>query len=580
MKRILLWTLVAVAVPIASWVRPADAKDLKQVVTVSFSGYDDLMQGVGMIGKIAGMPGLPLMLEAQVQQAGVGEALKGLDKKLPWVVALKIDEDGEEFAVQGFLPIRDVKSMIKALPMPVEPEDAGDGVLELKAPDRSIYVKQHGAWAVVSDKKAAVVDAPGDPVKAAGGIHEKYHLGARVSVNNIPEALRRKFLEMVAFSVQAGLQQMPGESAEQFAARSKMLQQAVEQMKTTVNDLDALTLGVKLDEATSSAYLEFTTTLLADSASAKKLAKAGEVRTQFAGLVAPDAAMTLHAAQQLDAADIAQAKANMAALRANALAEIEKQGLPEDQAKLAKQLAGDMMDVVEKTLDSGKLDFAASLKLKPKAFTLVGGMQIAEGGKLESVIKRLVEQVGKENPGAASLFKLNAEEHDGVRFHVLSVPINMIEEADAREKLGGLVGDKLDVVIGIGDTKLYLAMGRDAAASLKKAIESRGSSAKPLPPAEFSVALADLLQFAASVAEDNQKQNLQMVAKILQSSPGKDHVKITGSPIPNGVRVRLTAEEGVLKAAGMAGMMVGGPAMMGGPAAKSKKKTPRGGDDQ
>ena len=580
MKRILLWTFVAVALLITSWVRPADAKDLKQVVTVSLSGYDSLMQGVGMVGQLAGMPGLPLLLDAQIQQAGVGEALKSLDKKKPWLLAVKIDEDGEEYAVQAFLPTADVKKLINSLPMPVETQDAGDGVLELKAPDRSVFVKQHGAWAVVSDKKDSVRDAPEDPVKAAEGMHELYHLGARVSVKNIPDALRRKFLDMVAFSVQAGLQQMPGESEEQFAARSKMLRQGVEQMKTTVNDLDAVTLGVKLDSATSSAYLELTTTLRPDSASAKRLATAGKARTQFAGLITPDSAVSIHAAQQLDSADIDQAKANMASLRANALAEIEKQGLPEEQAKLAKKLAGDLMDVVAKTLDAGKVDFAASLKLQPKVFSLVAGMQIAAGDKLESVIKQLVAEVGKDNPAAAGLIKLDAEKHGGVRFHVLSVPISMMDDAEGRKKLGALVGDNLDMVIGISDTKLFLAMGRDAAASLKKAIDSKGPTEKPLPPAEISLALADIFQFAASVAEESQKQNLQMVAKILQSSPGKDHVRLTASQVPNGVQIRLTAEEGVLKAAGMAGMILGGPAMKGGPAAKAKKKASRGGDDQ
>ncbi len=579
MKRLLVRTLVAVALPIVFWVHPADAKDLKQVVTVSFAGYDQLMQGVGMIGKLAGMPGLPLLLEAQIQQqAGVAEALKTLDKKQPWVLVVKIDEDGEDYAIQGFLPIRDVKSALKALPLPAEPEDAGDGALELKAPNQSIFVKQHGAWTVVSNKKESVLDAPADPVAATGGMHEKYHLGVRASISNIPEGLRRKFLELMAFSVQAGLQQMPGESEDQFAARSKMLQQATEQVKTTLNDLDALTLGIKLDEASSSAYVEFTTTLVPNSVSAKRLAKTGQVQTQFAGLLSPDAAMKVHVAQQLDAADIAQAKSNMAGLRANALAEIEKQGLPEDQAKLAKQLAGDLMDVAEKTLDGGKLDFAASVNLKPNAFLLLVGMQIAEGGKLESVIKQLIEQVGEENPAAARLFKLNAEEHGGVRFHVLSIPVEMIEEADTRQKLRALVGDNVDTVIGIGETKLYLAMGRNAAASLKEAIERRVSTGKPLPPAEISLALADVLQFAASVAEDDQKQQFEMIAKVLASSPGKDHVKIAASPVSNGVQIRLTAEEGVLKAIGMAGLMNIGPAMMGGPAAKGKKKAPFGGN--
>jgi hypothetical protein len=392
--------------------------------------------------------------------------------------------------------------------------------------------------------------------------------------------LRKKFLDILTFATQAGLQQMPGESDEQFAARSKMLQQAMEQMKTTLNDLDALTIGVKLDEATSSVYLEYELTMVPDSPSAKKIAKASGAKTQFAGVLAPDAAATLHATQQLDSADIAQVKGNVAMLRANALAELEKQGLPEEQAKLARQLATDLMDVIEKTLDGGKMDFAASLKMAPKAVTFIAGMQIAEGTKLESVIKQLLEQVAKDNPDAAKLFTLNAEKHEGVRFHVLSAPVSMIEDADAREKMGSMVGENLTLVIGIAENKLYLAGGRDAAKSLKQAIDrSKAGGEKAIAPFEISVAFGPIARFATTVAEAEQKQVLAMLGKILEGAEGKDHFKITATPISNGVRVRLEAEEGILKAAGIVPMMMGGQAMMGRPAPKAKKKAAKS-DDQ
>jgi hypothetical protein len=73
------------------------------------------------------------------------------------------------------------------------------------------------------------------------------------------------------------------------------------------------------------------------------------------------------------------------------------------------------------------------------------------------------------------------------------------------------------------------------------------------------------------VAEGNEKQTAAMLSKMLESAPGKDHVKITATPIPNGIQVRLQVEEGILKAAGIVPMMMGGPAMMGRPGAKAKR---------
>ena len=581
MKRILLWTLTVAMVFGVTRVSPAQKKDLKQFVTVSFAGYDELMKAAATIGNLAGMPGLPKMAEMNLQGMGAADALTTLDKKQPWVVLGKIDEAGSEFAVQAFLPTSDVKKLVKALPMLGEPGDAGDGVLEINTPARRLYVKQHGAWAVLSDNKLLVLDATEDPVKSLGGMHEKYLLGVNFSVKSIPEAVRAKFLEGMTGAMQMGLQKLPDESDEQFAARSKMLQQAIQQVKTTIGDLDALTLGIKVDEATSSAYLEYAMTVLPGSASAKKLAKAGAARTEFAGVLLPDAAATIHATQQLDPADIEQLKANLAVLRTNAMAALEKEGLTEEQLKQAKQLAGDLMDVVDKTLAGGTMDFAAALKLAPKALTAVAGARIAEGTKLQSALKQLVEQVAKDEPEAAKLVKLDAEQHEGVHFHVVSVPLSMIDE-DVPEKLGPLVGETFDVVIGIGDTSLYLAAGRDASKTLKKAIDgSKAGGGKSLPPVQFSVAAGAIARFVAAVAEGEEKQPAEMVAKILEGSEGKDHVRLAAAPVPNGMKIRLTAEEGVLKALGIIPMMAGGPGMMAPPGAKVRtpKKAAKSADE-
>ncbi len=564
MKRILLWTLTAAMVFGIARVCPAQKKDMKQFVTVAFAGYDELMKGATTIGKLAGMPMLPQMLEMNLQTLGAADAVTALDKKQPWIVAVKTDEDGTQFAVQAFVPTGDVKKVLDALPMLGSPEDAGDGVLQINAPPGPLFIKQHGAWAVLSNEKQFVTEAPADPVKSLDGLHENFLLAVNVSVKSVPQAVRTKFFEGMTAAMQIGLQQMPGESEEQFAARRKMLQQTIQQIRTTIGDLDALTVGVKVDDATSSAYLEYAVTAVPGSASAKKMAKASSAKTEFAGVLLPDAAVLFNATQQLDAADIEQVKSNLTVLRNNAMTELEKQGLPDEQLKQAKQLAGDLMDVLQKTLEGGTMDAAASMKLAPKAMTFVAGARIAQGAKLESAVKQLVEQVANDEPEAAKLIKLNAEEHGGVRFHVVSVPLAL----DAQEKLGPLVGDTFDIVIGIGETSLYLAAGRDASQTLKKAIDgSKAGGDKSLPPVQFSVAGGPIARFVAAVGDDDAKMPAQMIAKILEDSAGKDHVKLAAVPIPNGVKVRITAEEGILKALGIIPMMAaGGKAMMGAPA--------------
>jgi len=141
---------------------------------------------------------------------------------------------------------------------------------------------------------------------------------------------------------------------------------------------------------------------------------------------------------------------------------------------------------------------------------------------------------------------------------------------DGGEKLAALVGQTMDVVVGISDDSLYLAAGRDAAKTLKQAIDaSKAGAGKALPPMQLSLAAGAIAQFVAAIGDEDVKPGAEMVAKMLEGSAGKDHVKLTATQIPNGAQVRLEVEEGLLKLAGAIPAMAGGM-MPGGPPAVKK----------
>ena len=557
MRRRLLWILV-VAMSLGSaqygW---AQKKELKQFVTVSFSGYDDLMKGASVIGKLVGFP-VQQATEAQLQMLGAADALNSLDKKRPWIMAVKTDAEGNEFVFQLFIPTSDLKKVLKALPMLGEPADGGEGVLEISSPGRVVFAKQHGDWAVIADSKPSVVDANEDPVKSAGDMPQKYQLGVCLAAKEIPDALKQRVFGLLTMFTQMGVQKMPNETEEQFAARSKMTQQAVQQAIAALTDLERLTVGIKVDDATSSAFFEYIGTFMAGSKTAARTAKSIGAKTSLAGALLPDAAVTFHATRKADPTDIASMKANLATLRGKAVSELDKQGLPEETLKQAKQLAGDLIDVLEKSIETGMMDVAGSVKLGPQTLTLVAGAQIADGKKLESVIKQLVQQLTKDQPAISKFIKLDAEQHQDVRFHVISIPTNIMG-TNEQEKMKALVGETLSIIVGIGEKNIFLGAGRDAAKTVKQVIDdSQHDSAKALPPAEFSLAVGAIAKFAASVADANERPTIEMVSKLLEGSAGKDHLKFIVTPVPNGAQFRLVAEEGVLKLLGSIPMIKAG----------------------
>ncbi len=86
---------------------------------------------------------------------------------------------------------------------------------------------------------------------------------------------------------------------------------------------------------------------------------------------------------------------------------------------------------------------------------------------------------------------------------------------------------------------------------------------KSVPPFEFALSLTPILEVAAAQAEnDEQKDVLQKVADFLKSdAQGRDHVRAVGTMVPNGIKYRLEAEEGVMKAMGKASAAVQEQAM-------------------
>jgi hypothetical protein len=255
-------------------------------------------------------------------------------------------------------------------------------------------------------------------------------------------------------------------------------------------------------------------------------------------------------ARVLSDEDIAQAKLSLALAAQDIEKRVAEQELPADKLKLAKQVLADLAAVLTKTLESKKADLGLSLSLDPAAVTLVAGGMIADGDKLEKAIKALVTDMQKDEPALSAMLKLDADKHEGVRFHSFSMPT-----PDA--KLAAMVGEQLDVIVGISNTGLYLAAGRDAAKALKEALDkSKKAGSTPVPPDKVSLAGAAIAKFAAAVAEGPAQQTATIMAGVLAQSSGKDHLTLVTKPIENGVLSRLEFEEGLLKLIGM-GAQVG-----------------------
>jgi len=330
-----------------------------------------------------------------------------------------------------------------------------------------------------------------------------------------------------------------------------MAKQAVQQMTTLLNELDELLVGWNVDHSSKTMYLDVEVTAQAGTHLAEQLAQIKVGKTQFAGFSSPNAAVQGHWLGVLSDADVAQAKLALAELRKQAVEELDNQNLPENQAEKATQLLNDVAEILEKTVESRKISGGVLLNLDPSAVTFVVGSTIVDGDKLNDLVKQLVEEIQKNDPEASKMIKLDAENYEGVRLHAFNIPA-------PDESAVPFFGDTLEVVMGISNDKLLVAVGRDAAKTLKDVLsQSKANLDKEMLPVQISISIGQIVKFAASVAEeDDAKAQAAMLANALEKSEGKDHVTFTTKPITNGVRARLEVEEGLLKLIGSMGQMV------------------------
>ena len=524
---VLVLSILGTALPLSV------AAELKPVVAVSFSSYSELKADVETFGKIAGRPELAQMLEGMLAMVTQGKGLARLDQTQP-LGAVVLSDGSEDFTIYGFLPVNDLPALMELMKpaMGGESPKAENGVYEIPAGPMSVYVTQKGKWTYIAQKKETFDAVSNDPASLLGDMPKRYLLAVRASVKNIPDSMKQKALAFLPMLAQASMQ-------------PDMMKLDAEQIDRLSKELDEVMLGVTLDRQTNSGYLDLELTAKPGTNMAAQLAACKPGKTDFAGLKIPGAAVTFNVTSTLTDEDVARAKKSIDVIRASAQDGLKDQDLSKEQLDLAADVLNQLFDLAIKTIELKKTDYGMALVLEPNALTVAAGSIVADGAKLEDILKKLLAEAEKNEPDVAKMVKLNAETYKGVRFDTFSMPA-------PDPKLATLVGDTLDVVLGIGDKQVFIAAGRDADKTLKEVIDkSQTEAGKEIPALQVVLSGLKIAKFASAVADDDQAKALaDKMAASLEQSAGKDHLTIVTDPIANGARVRLELEEGILKALG------------------------------
>jgi hypothetical protein len=518
----------------------AQTGEMKPVLMLTVSAYDELKKDINFLGSLAGQPDMASSFEPFI--LGFTE---GLEKDKP--LGVLVQSDGMNFGGAICLPIKDLATFVGNLKaFGVTTADAGNGITQISGSGQTLFGKEASGWTFLSMMPQMLENLPADPGAAFAALVDEYDLGVRAHVQNVPEPYRQMAVQQLRAGMDAGMKPMPEESDEQFQGRKALATAQVEQLERAINEIDQLTFGLSIDSEQQRTFLDFVYTAVAGTQLADQLAVLGNPTTNFAGFFQPEAAGMMMVASKINESDIAQTKQMFEALRNQMQAGIdESDELPSDEAKeIVKSACNDFMEAMMATIEAGMMDMGAVAKVSPEALTVVAGGFIGDPAKIESGLKKLSE-LSKEKPDMPPI-KWNADSHKGVTFHTVSVPTPADEEEPRK-----LFGETIDFAIGIGKESVYFAMGRECLATAKKVIDdSAADPGKSVAPMELSFSVGQILNTIAAFDADDPV--LKTVADTLKTEAvGRDHVRIIAQPIENGLRTRFEAEEGVMRAIGV-----------------------------
>lgn len=546
MKRLAkLWLVPAAALAILVLpLAAARAQSLKPVAVVSFASVKENLADVGYLTRAAGMEdaGKSAMFFANAMTAGI-------DKERP--SGLYVVPQSGDFHAVAFIPVSDLKVLLEVQKEILgEPKDVGNGILEV-GKGRTAYIKEQAGWAFAAESKEHLTNLPADPVAVLGDLPKKYNFAAKVMVQNIPEELRRTVIDELKLGIERGLDS-PG--LRQGNVNREQAQQLVRTylglIERMIAEADQAFIGLGIDEAAKRTVLDLGFAAKDGTMLARQLALQADVKTQFAGFLLPDAAVTFSGVSKASKEFLEQYGQAMKFPREMWMKQIDDSpDFPAEKRDAAKKVMGQLFDVLEKTQQSGKSDAGAALVLLPKSIAFAMGFYVVDGPALEKALKDAVD-LAKGQPDFPQV-QFNAGTHGDVKLHRLTAPVPA-HETEMRE----LIGEKLEIIVGIGPTSIYIAGGKDAEALLKKAIDrSAAEPDKAVPPGQVNVSLLPIMKFAKSVDEN---PIVHSIVSTLEQV-GNDKITIVNTPGQRSTTTRVEIQEGVINAVGEAAKAFGAP---------------------
>jgi hypothetical protein len=499
---------------------------------------DELFGDLNYLAEAAGAAPLGQILTITTEQYA-----RGLDRSRPIVLYVDTTTRGDrDFRWLVFLPTLDLPTFLQAASAQLgSPRRLDSGVIQTSGA-RTLFLQPHGSWTLLAGSPAELrpPDMPIEQIVLA--TDGKADLSIRVFVANMPSDLRNKIGQQLRTRAETELAQIGSEDPTSELLRF-LTRQKWDQVAQVIRDADEIGVAWTTDSHRRKVAMRINLTARPDTLTHRRLSQLELRKSAFSGMLDSSTFATWNAIGKLPDEDTVRFEQLLRSIQIAATTELRasKRFTDEGTRQLTVRLTQSLLETFRESLRAGFFDGAGMIFFTGNQLSAVVGMHVADTSALHDAAVALA---GRQSAAGISWqAQLNVASYQNVAVHVFSFAT---PNDPAWQRA---VGDKIDITLGIGPQEIYLAWGKRGVPRVQRTIDAvRRGSAERVLPFHGRVSLTPLLRFYAKVSRDAAAMGL------LQSAASRpevgDSAMVRVTPIRDGVRLEMEADENVLRAIG------------------------------
>lgn len=427
---------------------------------------------------------------------------RGIDRTRPLGMMWTWDDEADPGAII-FLPIEEIDELMKTATFGVvDYHKVNDGQFEIERPGVPYHVLLRSGYALLGEEVPVLQALRNSPERLTRDLKEKYDIVFMLDQKQVPRKAKQVWIDAIRTQFEPWLQPQDDEPVESAVIRRALGTSLIDAIDQIVQDVQGITVGLRIDRRTHQLQLDLILQAEQGSTMSAELNRLVVRRSEFSALINRDAS---------------------AGLAINWPVTFLGKDLPGINPKDVK---GQRVDAGIQVVGSDWGDI-----------TLIAGIRGPEATAINVAIPHLMSRMEKSDE--IKEISRNIATHRNVALH-------RIVPAQAPDLLQSFIHPAAEILIGQGKETIWIAAGGPD--TIQPRLKAAIDAVEDVPASERT---GSVMQGRMSLSKWPKVLPLvdpgEAKAALGQS---KDGFNLTVAPVPNGLKIQLTAEEGLLRVIG------------------------------